>query len=659
MKADLPLPVIREQPHDTGGAVKVPEYEATVWPLADGRAIDFRYRLADGRLLCEVPAFWCTAREYLTVLRDPRFNFRLSDNDLLQSARSLFAILHAVSLRGIYDIRFLTKAIVADIAWDTRLALETLLHVSPRLEAKLKSYDNANPVPTIGGKGNTILVDRERIVRECNLPTGCSQHRSASKVINDAARRCGMSIPNSRAIRPMPQKANIATIEKFLTVFERLHVISRFMPSGGISFKPLDEGAHALAVKLGIASRQTRLAPPRIVIEFFKSTVRFVQERRNATIDEYLQVLAGANGGVGDGQFKLAERIRDIAAACFVIQAGVTGRRYSEVLSSLSDCVDGDESTGWWYRFKPSKGDGDTIWMPVPRLFEWAVATMIAISAPARARSGDESLFQFIDPCSGEIRRLRVNKRLNAFARLVAVPQYRLATGGMATWRWTPHQFRRFFAVVFFHGYDGDLEVLAYGLQHFDLNSARGYAKLDPEIQAIWHVEEQLFLRDFARAIVTEDPRYKGGLVTFLSKVRNRLKNIFRKTVKVIDPDRETEALHQFVRKLGVVVTPRRWIKCFCPNSKIGAKRASCRRKDEAGKAIGPDWARASTDVCAECPWGVSTESTRLHVSLERAGLQAAVDNGQRSGTIFGELEREGLVALTRVCRRNEQGGKA
>jgi hypothetical protein len=133
-----------------------------------------------------------------------------------------------------------------------------------------------------------------------------------------------------------------------------------------------------------------------------------------------------------------------------------------------------------------------------------------------------------------------------------------------------------------------------------------------------------------------------------LTKLARRLKDRFRRLLHVAPEEKAAEAVQTMMARKGLVLTPKRWVLCTCPGTADGAARAACRVGTENNRFSGPDFARAGPTVCPACPWAMHVSANDSVVKSEMLHLAAAVRSGNRSNTVFGEIEEANLIKLQR-----------
>jgi len=611
--------------------------------LEDTKSIDLRYPLADGRVLTEVPSLCRPVREYLFWVRDDRYG-RVQDASTHASmVGHMLHIVHAMTVREIWSFGDLQSSDVEDIASVCVGGLGALTESTRRLGEYLAGYSRKNLPPTRLGR-NGLELDRTKIVRDCHLPAGVAMLASTTHVLDTAANELkvgGRPLPQSREAPHLTAQ----NVRMYLAVFESLFEMRHAIEGEGLSFKPFKEGASSRAAQLGRGTDRTPIPTPKLVLAFLEGATRFIVDQ------------SGAVEGFPVEESRLEPRFRGarsmdrtqlLACSCFVLIEGFSARRPNEVMRLGADCLAGNGEYGWYLHVYISKNLRRMEWIPIPAIVARAVQILIRLSGPARQITGKNGIFQALDDRNGKPMLLRPTLWINRLATEVGVPLHVDRQGKESVWRWQPRQFRRFFAVLYFYRYEGPIEVLSHHLRHFNLNLTRAYVTLDPEVAALWHQEEWGYQGHVARAIVAGERVYSGGMGKRLTKLARRLKDRFRRLLHVAPEEKAAEAVQTMMARKGLVLTPKRWVLCTCPGTADGAARAACRVGTENNRFSGPDFARAGPTVCPACPWAMHVSANDSVVKSEMLHLAAAVRSGNRSNTVFGEIEEANLIKLQR-----------
>lgn len=644
-------------------------YLDPIWIVADTfdikrtAKIDFNYRLADGCSLLEAERLYATVKEYAVYLRDDRY---ASIDDAVTHAiavQTMMHLAHALTLRKFSSFAHLQPYDLEEIVEECRFGTDAVLHASERVDAYLQSLSDAStvalkegiaPIP-YGGlpryfiqsrSKTTNIVSTAAIVAACNLPSTAVRLPCVSTLIAKAAKANGLTTKSAKFdsddIRPV-KNVTVQAMQRWLVPFELLYSMRRRIEADGISFKPFPQGAARVAAIKGVGADRTPIPLPKLALHLLENSARW--------IFDYGQTAAES--------LELAQ-IKRLATASWIIIAAFSARRDREIDELEEGCLRGDDASGYWLHVYIEKTLQRKEWIPVPLLVARAVAVLSAISAGARQENGSNRLFQWRN-ADGEIRKLDVGRHLDDFAAAVNVPLHSTKAGeAPVRWHWHPHQFRRFFAILYFYRFEGaTIEALSHSLRHFNLEMTRRYVTQDPEVAALWIDVEWGYMGHVARTIVAGERSVAGAAGERLKKLASKLIDLFRRKLQIVTPERVGASLTLLMQRQGLVLTPKPWVTCSCPKTLAAASKAACRRQvpSEVG-AIGPDFAHAGPTVCANCPHAI-TEGARVSVvDAEIGHLEKVAICGPRANSIFGELETARVIELRQVRDLRYEGAK-
>lgn len=627
-------------------------YPDPVWTTTDARdpnrtaIIDFRYRLADGRLLTETGRLYATVKEYAWWVRDPRFT-RIEDaftHAVL--VRNLMHLAHALSIRRLPSFAHLQPYDIEQLVEECRYGIDTVLHASERVEAYLNQLATANKLGSApfgglpryitpsGTKGS--VVHGERILEACNLPSSVGKLPRVAALIARAAEANGLN-SKTGAFAEIPPLSNQTsqTLRRWLDPLEQLYRMRRRIEAESLTFKPFANGAARVAAIKGVDANRTPTPPPSLVLYLLEHAVRWI-------FDNGPPLTMGPNDREG------AMRM---ATACWIVIAAFSARRDEEIDDLRVGCLQGDDASGWWLHVYIEKTLQRKEWIPVPHLVARAIEVLQIISEAARFETDTDHLFQWRDPKGGPVR-LNVGRYLDDFAASVNVPLHESRGKPPTAWHWHPHQFRRFFAVLYFYRFEGaTIEALSHHLRHFSLEMTRRYITEDPEVAALWMDTEWGYMGHVARTIVSGERSISGSIGERLKKTAKRLIDVFRRKVQVATPERLGASLSLIMQRQGFVLTPKPWVTCCCPRTREAASKASCRRqRPNKADAVGPDFAQAGPSICPSCPYAMTEGNRKPFLDAEVKHLESATASRTRAGTMFGALE-EARVADLRDAR--------
>jgi hypothetical protein len=142
-----------------------------------------------------------------------------------------------------------------------------------------------------------------------------------------------------------------------------------------------------------------------------------------------------------------------------------------------------------------------------------------------------------------------------------------------------------------------------------------------------------------------------------LTKAASRIKDLLRKNLRVVEAPQLVSALKLFMGRQGLVLTPKPWVVCTCPQTRAAAEKAACRTSQRIDhQASGPNFAGAGPTVCPHCPYSLTLQNSERTVTDEALHLARAAKDSSRAGTLFGEIERERLLDIQRIARSHYSG---
>lgn len=636
------------------------DYDDAVWIVSDTfdrtrtYTIDFRVVLATGACLTETSRLYSTVKAYAFLVRDSRYS-RIDD---AQTHGTMVANLcywaHALSLRGIPSFSLLQPYDIECIVEDCRFGAMSVVHALERIAQFFKDYAtrHAGSSERFAGLPETLnattgwrqgLIDSPAILRACNIPEKLKINPHVARAIKREGKRFGFRFNEKGPVdlgKEAPSNITVQALQRWLDPIEHLYAMRRAFGRAGvdaIEFKPFPQGAAKVAVFKGGGTQRTPIPPPMLVLDLLERTTRWLFASSTASIVNTVTRSAALR----------------LATACWIIIATFSARRDEEIDDLRLGCLRGDASTGWWLHVYIEKTLQRKEWIPVPALVVRAVELLEVLSSKARAETQTDHLFQWMD-ADGDVSRLDVGRHLDSFAEDVGLPAHTARDGTVAPWHWHPHQFRRFFAVLYFYRFEGAaIEALSHHLRHFDLETTRGYTR-DTDLMAIWSDVRWGYTRHYAGTVVRGERSMSGSAGNWLKRAANRILLTLQRKVQIVDPEKAGAVLATIMHRKGMVLTPKPWVTCSCPTTADAAKKAACRRSVEVVRgAKGPDFARAAPSVCGQCPHAIGERERASFIESEAEPLKIAMDSGLRDGTPFGILERERVVELTRfssVC---------
>lgn len=606
-------------------------------------------------------SFLDVVRTYVPLLRlhMPRLSCKVH----AERVTSLLSFLFWLQLQGVRRLEDVTRHHVGLYVDGVRYGREWSSEAAHRVLNHLRVISES-------GKSLALIPMRKgRIVRRAlyeaagaSWPGGGYRYRAA--VVNwfEGREADAEWMPDLQAVlaqmkvrvRPVTQQA----VHRFLEPIEDLWLWREHFPPGHrLPFKPFDRGSAAVAGSVGVESKRHRSLPPETAFRFLNYCARWVTELSPLAAD-WGTVYAAQSGlrsrleGLTPLRFleeaakvDVARRrigpegvVRLLSSACFALIAVLTARRLGEVLELEADRVTEDPDGGWWLRVYIEKTLQGYDMIPIPSLVVEAIRCMERLSKGART-AGDGSIWQWRRP-DGTIRRISPQKDLNHLAGAGA------ADVAHGNWKFAPHQFRRFFALLYFWRYDKpNLPALSSQLRHFDLEMTRRYVT-ESSFLGIEHEARGEYETEFLRDVVHGRRKVSGHAGERLNAIVGRLTSLFRKRVTVLPEDAVIGRLKRLGEKWGADFKQHVWgTICACPKSSSAAKLARCRD----GAPLGPVYANATESKCGVCRFAIHTE--RFQEAADAACKGALNRAALAPDSILGDVARGEVERLELIMR--------
>lgn len=685
-------------------------YPAPEWDVADSHGgaesvtLSFRMRMPDGRCFTEWSDFYAAVKEYAFLLRDPRYA-RVDDAEVhVASVRALMAVCHGLALDGFTSFKHANSKVFKRILSRMVQGNDGIWKASERLERWLANRSRSNaPGLKAGlplrsktdGSGYLKHLDNEKLMQLAGLPSSACKLPRVAHLCNAASREAGLHHRAEAGLMPDHVRLSVQALQRILGAIELLYVMRRGINGTSLPERPFSS-ASQVAKKHGSSTKPTPIppaaptlhlishamlwvsnyAPP--LLELIRSALEMSDRNRakRHTREAAFAKLVNATPSEGPegSPWPLAERavrvesarlscqaaVRLLFAACFIVVVTFSARRKDAVLALEAADLDGSDEEGWWLRPYIQKTLQRKDWIPVPPIVSRAIDVLRALSEAARTQTETSSLFQWLNPfpTTPEVNTnlLEANGSIDEFASWVKTPRWSPKAGQELEWHWTPHQFRKFFAVLYFYRYKGaTIEVLAHFLRHFNLEMTKQYLTMDKEAKSIFDSVEWGYKKHVARNIALKGGAALGGMTKRLAKqLIEHLRSKLRITAAPLEAPEEY-ILRQMERQ-RLVITPKAWVDCSCPRTKKAARSANCRNREGAdSNELGPDFKHAGPEVCSECPFAI--DNGRLEEALAEVAMNAKRTSVDvlTSGTFLHELAKERVVQLHRYVRADEE----
>ena len=329
--------------------------------------------------------------------------------------------------------------------------------------------------------------------------------------------------------------------------------------------------------------------------------------------------------------------------ACFIVIASLSARRLGEILELGADRCKQDIRGDCWLRFYIEKTYQDYDEIPVPISVYKGIHCMEVLSETARKETNRDYIWQFRQPWDGKCRDLRPQRYLNHFYHLCLPPS-------LPEWRFTSHQFRRFFAITYFWFFEkGDVIAISHHLRHSELEQTRHYVT-DTEFGKLWKEVSGEWQTSFLRDVIFGTRTVGGKAGNRLNQLIHKLRKRFRKDVEIVRVDRVVDRILRLVRRLGVPLKLHIWgTVCACPRKTAFAKHANCK----GASAVGPDFSNATEELCGTCPFAIQTST---YISSAKSALteRKNLASGLTQDSLIHKFAATSCTNLEKIIEKGE-----
>ena len=632
--------------------------------------IDLKFKLADGSMLTDAQNrdLFLIAVEYLVLIR--MYSPEMSASAHRKRVRDLLTFYFWLSQRRVRSLQAVsrdhidlyTEASVYGQEWATEAPqrlVQYLQHCRENDEELPKKKDCLTRVsrgrlylaagiswPTAGHlhicSHITKRVEKIGLNEELRLP------------IRDILRLCGYTLQPNTQIR----------LNTVLLPLEELWEWRHQFSKPTLTFRPYPHGAAIRAKQLGRASKRHKTIPPQIAMPYLNEALKWVIEYSPVILRGIAQnwdclyftnslSAIGLNITVCDYErcaISTRKRrvnryglIRLLGVACFIVIASLSARRLGEILELGAGRCKQDSRGKYWLKSYIEKTYQQYDEIPVPHCVYESIHLMETLSETARQETNRDYIWQFQQPWDGKCRDLHPRDYLNHFRQLCS-------SLSETKWRFTSHQFRRFFAIAYFWFFEkGDVVALSHHLRHYDLEMTKQYVT-DTEFGKLWKDVLGEWQAYFLRDVVLGTRNVSGKAGRRLNQLLHKLRQRFRKDVEVVRVERVVDRILRLVRKLGVPLKLHIWgTVCACPRKTSLAKHASCK----GSAATGPNFANATEELCGVCPFAIQTSTYKSNAKSALTNRRNLA-NGLTQGSLIQEFAATSSERLESIIEKGE-----
>lgn len=676
------------------------EYESLRWTVCDTnnrektRTIDFAYAMPNGKTLCDFPEFLKATREFAFWIRSPRYS-RISDAEThAATVQFMMMIVHGLALDGLTSFKSVSRKYLKVFIERIKHAGDGILKAAERLDAWIKEREHLSAsqfraLLPLQANGHYWRLQTGEFFEEIGIPIGAAKFPRVAHFVSVIRNRAEISkYPEEIGTAPPARiKPHAMTIHRFLSTLETLFYMRHVIDAIGINERPFDFSITAFARKHGVPNKPTPLPPPHLalhlmshamvwVLNYSDDLLRLHDAAHAANAANAEQITTGPKSkrrkfreianhlptsGPQYGPWPLCENtVRGVEGlsmhaalsmlfvACMIVIATFSARRLEELRQIEVGDIKRDGAGQLWLRSYIQKTIMGKEWIPTADIVHKAFNVLTRLSSISRQDGSNKLIARWTTPFISGGRTIISGwnkENINQFAKAVGTPMIPGSSGEMQDWVWNSHQFRRFFAVLYFYRYRGTIDDLAYFLRHLDLEMTRKYLTITPDQAKSFRDIEGQYHRSVAADILTG----KGDKVGAGRELKRQLQLRFQKGLRVSAPS-EDEAVDFLARQMRTrrwVMRPRAWGDCTCPSDKTGTKSAMCRASPST-PGLGPHFASSAPSVCAGCPHLVDNGHLTEQLQMEELGYRELADSELLRGTLVGSMAQARVITLQR-----------
>lgn len=349
---------------------------------------------------------------------------------------------------------------------------------------------------------------------------------------------------------------------------------------------------------------------------------------------------------------------RFLPAACAIVICAFTARRHNEVLtlrgagSDNEGCISHDEN-GYWIETFIEKTCQDWIKTPCNEVVAAAVKILEHWSSPARSISKKPGLFQLRRLSSKAIVRFHLNESLKEFANFLNLTP--LPDGSQ--WEFLPHQFRRFFGIMYFwHYHYRNLAALSYHYRHFNPAMTLNYVT-EYETGAIFREVGKEHTATLLSETAVGERNLSGPFGERFKGIAIKLYQRYMRSTKVASVRLARKVVERYVKESGRRLKAMPWGYCACRSTPQELSTARCLKNGKVNKSGGPDFTSSSPTICCDCPHH-ATDKVFEPFLLTQIEFHERAAADPKNGRLLRITSREYVKKIRAHCQRAFQDSK-
>jgi integrase len=345
---------------------------------------------------------------------------------------------------------------------------------------------------------------------------------------------------------------------------------------------------------------------------------------------------------------------RYLMAACVIVIAAFSARRKMEILTIKGGeptdednapraiFIDQDNEPWLWCWIEKTYQKWDRV--PVPKVVVKAVEVLEELTAATREKNGSRKLFELEMLTTEGTAKFDFQNSINLFADFVQVP---LLKDG-SRWVFKPHQFRRFFALLYMYRYNygehGKFEALSWHLRHLDMEMTKRYIEEIHETDMLKAHSKHIVV-DLMSDVLRNERKAAGPGGEAMKEQLNEMLREVIKDSEILggkeNPSVSRKIAERVMLKLGIEMVPFMWGYCYAyKDANDGKLHGNCIK--EGADSNTPDLARATPKMCFGCKHLYVDDHFHPYWETGAKKFQQAIDGGMLSD-VLTNMARENL----------------
>ena len=348
---------------------------------------------------------------------------------------------------------------------------------------------------------------------------------------------------------------------------------------------------------------------------------------------------------------------RYLMAASAIVIATFTARRKMEILTIMggepSDedtrppaiYIDPDGEPWLWCWIEKTYQKWDRI--PIPNVVVKAVEVLEALTAKTREARGSRNLFELESLTGADTNKFNFLVSINLFADYVQVPP--LKDG--SKWVFKPHQFRRFFALLYMYRYNygehGKFEALSWHLRHLNMEMTKRYIEEIHNTDMLKAHSKHIVV-DLMSQVLREERKAAGPGGEAMKAQLNEMVHEVIKNSEILsgkeNPVIAKKIAERVMQKLDIEMIPFMWGYCYAHKDIENGKFHGKCIKDGVEATL-PDTSRATPKRCFGCKHLYVDEHFRAYWEAGAKANKRLIDCDKMSAPM-NHMAKQNLVVF-------------